>query len=83
MFQITFDLQGFERTEGEDVWCWNLEENGNFLVNSMYKKLEERVGLGVGWGDAQKRVFGQVWKSLTPSKVVTLSWKLLLNRIPT
>lgn len=28
-------------------------------------------------------MFGQVWKSPAPSKVVALSWKLLLNRIPT
>jgi len=28
-------------------------------------------------------VFHQLWKSQAPSKVLALSWKLLLDRIPT
>jgi hypothetical protein len=31
----------------------------------------------------EKRAFHQLWKSPAPSKVVALSWKMLLNRIPT
>lgn len=31
----------------------------------------------------QEKVFGHLWKSLTPSKVVAFSWQLLRDRIPT
>jgi len=32
---------------------------------------------------SKKVVFGSIWKSPTPSKVVVFSWKLLHGRIPT
>jgi len=35
------------------------------------------------WGVEEKRVFHHLWKSRAPSKVVALSWKMLLDRIPT
>lgn len=34
-------------------------------------------------GEEEKRVFTQLWKNPAPLKVVALSWKVLLNRIPT
>jgi hypothetical protein len=34
-------------------------------------------------GEEENRAFGQIWKSPAPSKVVALSWKGLLDRIPT
>lgn len=34
-------------------------------------------------GEEANRVFGQIWKSPAPSKVIALSWKGLLDRIPT
>lgn len=34
-------------------------------------------------GEEDRRVFSQVWKSKAPSKVVALSWKGLLDRLPT
>jgi hypothetical protein len=49
----------------------------------VYKKLEERAGSGMEWGEQERKVLTQVLKSVAPSKVVILSWKLLLNRIPT
>jgi len=35
------------------------------------------------WGLEAMRVFHQLWKSPAPSKVVALSWKMLLDRVPT
>jgi len=49
----------------------------------MYKKLEALFILEDTWGVEEKKVFHQLWKSSAPSKVIALSWKMLLNRIPT
>jgi hypothetical protein len=83
LLNLTRDLHGFERVHGEDEWCWKSEEKGIFSVSSMYRRLEETAGRGNAYGEVERRVFGQAWKSPAPSKVVAFSWKLLLNRIPT
>jgi len=31
----------------------------------------------------EERMFGDLWKSPTPSKVIVFSWMALLDRIPT
>lgn len=67
----------------EDVWQWRLDDGGRFTVNSMYKKLEGLLLEERSVTEDQGRVFGNIWKSLAPSKVVAFSWKLLLDRIPT
>jgi len=70
-------------SHGEDVRVWKLEENGEFSVSSLYKKLEVFSAHDDDTGEEERRVFVQLWKSPAPSKVVALSWKALLNRIPT
>nr|ABE87613.2 hypothetical protein MtrDRAFT_AC153125g45v2 [Medicago truncatula] len=77
------DLHGFDRTQGEDEWCWKLEDGGRFTVSLTYKKLAEVLLVEDEWGEAEYRVFGQIWKSPAPSKAVALSWKGFLNRVPT
>lgn len=52
-------------------------------MKSMYKKLEGILVLEKRWGEEEKNFFGHVWKSPVPSKVMTISWKLFLDRIPT
>ena len=37
----------------------------------------------VVWQVEEKRVLEELWKILTPSKVVAFAWKVLLNRILT
>lgn len=77
------DLEGHVGSHEEDEWLWKLEEDGRFSVKSMYTKLEGMFILDNKWGTEEKAVFRQVWKSPAPSKAVALSWKLLLDRIPT
>jgi len=80
---LMLDIQGFDRAPGEDEWVWKLEDGGRFSVSSTYKKLEEALREEEEWGEVECRVFGQIWKSPAPTKAVALSWKGLINRIPT
>jgi len=52
-------------------------------VKSAYLKLEESVLSEDRWGEEEKQVFKNMWKSAAPSKVVVFGWRMLLNRIPT
>ena len=81
--ELLEDLEGFMRTQEDDVWRWRLEEEGRFTVKSMYKKLEGLLLEARSVMDDQGRVFLNLWKSKAPSKVVAFSWKLLHGRIPT
>jgi len=76
------DLGGFRRSNEPDRWWWKLE-NGTFSVSSMYKKLDGMRVEAVLHTDVQLSMFTQIWKSLAPAKVVTFSWKLFRDRIPT
>lgn len=76
------DLEGHVWSNGEDGWVWRMEEEGKFTVKSMYAKLERRWIVENNWSVEELRVFLQLWKSPTPSKVVALSWKVFLDRIP-
>jgi len=76
-------LEGFTLGEDNDKWWWTPDDGGLFSVNSCYRVLEGIVLLEVGLSAFEERVFGDIWKSSTPSKVVALSWMALLDRIPT
>jgi len=52
-----------------------------FLINSTYKLLEALLFSKESWGRLKDKVFGVLWKSLTLTKVIGFSWKLLLNQI--
>jgi len=59
------------------------KKKGKFLVSSSYELF---VGLMMPLeilSESKEMVFGSVWKSPVPSKVVIFSWQLLLDRIPT
>jgi len=66
-----------------DRWKWRLEDNRIFSVKSMYKALENLLILEEGSNPVEEKVFGYLWKSPAPSKVVAFSWKLLRDRTPT
>lgn len=67
----------------EDRWKLRFEDDGVISVSSMYKVLEGLLILEDGLNPVEEEVFGYLWKSPAPSKVVAFSWKLLRNRIPT
>lgn len=76
-------LEGVTIGVGRDEWRWRPGEEGVFTVNSCYKLL---YGLWLIDGDLnglEKVVFGYLWKSRAPSKVLAFVWATLLNRIPT
>jgi len=81
--ELLEDLEGHRGTKEDDVWQWRLEDNGRFIVKSMYKKFEGLMLEARSITDEQGRVFLHIWKSLTPCKVLAFSWKLLHDRIPT
>jgi len=37
---LRLDLDGFVKSQGEDLWWWNLEDRGGFTVSSTYKLTE-------------------------------------------
>jgi len=77
------DLDGMSWSNQDDSWSWRLEETGVFSVKSAYELLEGLVVTDDLWGDEEKTVFENLWKNLTPSKVLAFVWKTFLNRIPT
>lgn len=54
-----------------------------FSVKSTYDKLLGMLIVEDRWQEVENMVFGGIWKSTAPLKVIMFSWKALLNRIPT
>jgi len=67
----------------EDSWRREPEDECFFSVKSCYTLLQSLCLLEVGVSDEEEIVFENLWKSLTPSKVVAFSWTLLLDKVPT
>jgi hypothetical protein len=83
LLSLLEDLEGVRLVNHVDEWRWKLEESVLFSVKSAYKKLEGLVFSEVSWRDEEKRIFNNLWKCPTPSKVVAFVWKANLNRVPT
>jgi hypothetical protein len=66
-----------------DLWWWKPESDGEFTVKSTYSLLFREVYSAVEYGNIEKRVFHQLWRSPAPSKLIAFSWQLTHNRIPT
>jgi hypothetical protein len=70
--------------EENDRWIWTQEENGCFTVKSAYLLLGRVFVSEMDFGSYELSVLHNMWRSsAAPSKVITFSWKLLRNRIPT
>jgi hypothetical protein len=70
-------------SEEEDVWSWELEDNGCFSVRSAYLLLDAIFSPASLLDDLHIRVLKNIWKSPAPFKVIAFSWKLIRNRLPT
>jgi hypothetical protein len=66
-----------------DKWWWMQDDGGIFSVSFSYRVLEGIVLLEDGLNTLEERVFGDLWKSPAPSKVIAFSWMAFLDRIPT
>ncbi|XP_039689993.1 uncharacterized protein [Medicago truncatula] len=77
------EVEGWVKTVSVDSWWWKLEDEGKFTVSSSYEFLVGLVSPHEFLLETKEMVFGSVWKSLVPSKVVAFYWQLLLDRIPT
>jgi hypothetical protein len=66
----------------EDRWSWLPESDEVFSVKFSYKLLSEEIRMEVEVEEALVGVFGQIWDSSTPSKLIAFSWQLLYNQIP-
>jgi hypothetical protein len=67
------DLEGHRWSHEEDGCIWRAEEGGVFTVNSTYRKLERLLVLKGDRSTMEEHVFGHVWKSPTPLKVIAFS----------
>lgn len=73
----------FRIGEEEDTWRWRPGEGGEFSVRSTYQLLETVWLMQDNLSILEAKVFGYLWKSKAPSKVVAFSWAMLLNQLPT
>ncbi|XP_045810956.1 uncharacterized protein LOC123905399 [Trifolium pratense] len=76
-------LPAIEFSDSADAWFWDLEDDGRFLVKSVYLLLGSVFNSESVFNDSQLKVFKNIVKSPTPSKVLAFSWKILRSRIPT
>jgi len=76
-------LDGFALGTFNDKWRWMPDDGGAFSVRSSYRVLEGILLLEYGLNALEESVFGGIWKSPTPSKVIAFSWMAFLDRIPT
>jgi hypothetical protein len=67
----------------EDRWRWNLVPEGVFSVHSAFVSLSKELVPGHNLSPFETSIFKSIWDSPAPSKVITFSWQLLYDRVPT
>ncbi|GKA37635.1 RNA-directed DNA polymerase, eukaryota [Tanacetum coccineum] len=68
-------IDSIELVEEQDKWVWNLEGDGEFMVVSARRFIDEGLSEMEG---VQTR-----WVKLVPIKVNVFAWRLALNKLPT
>ncbi|RDX71728.1 hypothetical protein CR513_48880, partial [Mucuna pruriens] len=63
-------------------WVWKLDSSRAFTVSSAYVHLQNLL-IHDSFHNSLRDIFLKLWKNTTPWKVLTFSWRLLLDRIPT
>lgn len=69
--------------ERNDEWSWGMDHSGSFTTKSAYLFLEKQAILVQNRHASAAGIFKLLWKGKIPTKVLTFSWQLLLERVPT
>lgn len=66
-----------------EEWLWGLELTSGFFTKSAYKFLVSRTRVGQQLHMVAYPTFKMLWNSKVPHKIMSFSWQLFLDRIPT
>lgn len=64
----------------EDEWFWKEGNLGVYSVKSAYQLISSSNSL-LTYGTIANPLFRNLWKCNVPSKVIALSWRIILNRL--
>lgn len=68
----------------EDAWSWNYTSDGLYSSKSAYLRISKQSqALTNSWDAPSNAFFERFWSNNIPSKVLTFSWQMILERIPT
>jgi hypothetical protein len=81
--QLLAYIVDFRPSSIEDSWRWNLDPEGSFSVKSAFESLSKKIVPGPILAPFEEKIFGDIWDSPAPSKVIAFSWQLLYDRVPT
>jgi hypothetical protein len=81
--QLVESLVSMRLSNEINKWWWFLEPEGSFSVKSAFDSISREIVEGPNLNNWELKIFNNIWKSPAPSKVVSFSWQLLYNRIPT
>lgn len=80
--ELRVAVDGITLSVGGDTWEWLPENGGCFTVKSTYLLLRSLCQPHLSKSPLKLYVYRNLWKSWAPMKVSTLSWQLLLDRLP-
>lgn len=72
------------RVDREDIWLWVYNFDGSYSSKSAYRQIQKlSQSLADQWEFSNNTFFESFWFNLVPLKVLTFSWQMILDRIPT
>lgn len=74
------------RGSGADLWAWELEHHGMYLVRSAYRKLyevQEQQKLISRAGSSDDSTWKRIWGLSVPPKVRVFWWRVVNGFLPT
>jgi hypothetical protein len=75
-------LRDVKLTSETDKWFWKLEDDGVFTVKSAYLRLAAELVKVDPLPAMECVIFKKIWSSPAPSKIISFSWQLLYDRLP-
>ena len=70
---------------GDDVWAWEKEKNGHFIVRSAYKILSKcawQSDVPSSSGETGGNFWKKLWKMAVPPKVKKFWWRVIEDFVP-